>query len=102
MRIEATCTRCGRNFLLHQLATAASDDADRCPNCGRRLGIINIGPLAARADAALAALARYLKMMADNTTAFRIRAESVTGPLTEALSGELTGPPISARPAVPA
>jgi hypothetical protein len=102
MSIDATCTRCGRSFGFREQYTAAPDKADRCPRCDRSLGIINIGPLAARADVALDALARYLKMLADNSTAFRISAESVTEPLTEALSGHTGVTPHAARLSIPA
>jgi fructoselysine-6-P-deglycase FrlB-like protein len=50
------------------------------------LGILHIGPLAERADAALERLAAYLTMLSEHQPAFRIRAESVTDPLADAVS----------------
>jgi DNA-directed RNA polymerase subunit RPC12/RpoP len=37
MKIEATCTTCGRTFLLSQIGPE-SDSPGRCPFCGARFG----------------------------------------------------------------
>lgn len=70
MGIAATCTDCGSEFSFVEVRNAKPNEVDRCPRCGQRVGIIDIGPLAARADAALDGLARYLRMLSEHQPAF--------------------------------
>ena len=85
MRIRAACRHCGREFLLFQLYTAAAGVGDRCPHCSRHLGIVNVGPLAARADRALRDLVDALNEMGGRHPQFTLGADSVLVPITDAL-----------------
>lgn len=86
MRIEARCDYCGRDFYFAQLAAARPDDADRCPHCGRHLGIPRLRPVVAAAETALGTLVGALRELAGHQPAFRIDAQSVLEPLREALA----------------
>lgn len=86
MRIRATCDHCGRDFYFIQVAEAPAGDADRCPHCGRHLGVPRLGPMAASAEAALGALVRALSELAGRAPAFRVDPDSVLSPVREALA----------------
>jgi hypothetical protein len=85
MRIAATCEHCGRDFLLFQLYNTRPVTADRCPHCSAHLGIVGVAPLAAFADEALHALVQCLRELSGRKPGFRIDAQSVLGPVTEAV-----------------
>ncbi|HVL05851.1 MAG TPA: hypothetical protein VM388_07675 [Acidimicrobiales bacterium] len=85
MRIAATCEHCGREFLLYQLYNTSPVTADRCPHCSAHLGIVGVARLAASADQALHALVQCLKEFSGRKPGFRIDAQSVLGPVTEAV-----------------
>jgi NAD-dependent SIR2 family protein deacetylase len=93
MRIKATCAHCGRDFYFVQVAGARPADADRCPHCGRHLGVPRLAPVAAAAESALAALVRALTELAGHQPAFRVDPDSVLEPVREALA--LWGAPTS-------
>jgi hypothetical protein len=84
MRVRATCQHCGRTFLFFQLYNEDPGLTDRCPHCGRHLGVVNIRPLAMRTDRAAADLAHALRDLAGRDRHFTIEADSLLGPLTEA------------------
>lgn len=86
MRIEATCNHCGRDFYFGQLVAARPDDADRCPHCGRHLGVPRLRPVVAAAETALGALVSALRELAGHQPAFRLNPESVLEPVREALA----------------
>lgn len=69
-----------------QLSQASPADADRCPHCGRHLGIPRVGPLAEVAERALGTLVRTLGELAGHGPSFRVDPESVLGPVREALA----------------
>ncbi len=85
MRIRATCMHCERDFLLFSLYTAPAAHADRCPNCGRHLGVPHIRVAAEQADLALRTLVSTLEGLAGHNPSFRVRRDSVLEPLTGAL-----------------
>ncbi len=95
MRIAATCDNCGREFLFFQLYNASPLVADRCPHCSVHLGVVRVGPLAAAADEALAALVRSLREIAGRTPGFRLDPQSVLSPVSEAV--EAVAPPNGAQ-----
>ncbi len=84
MRARAVCDDCGRQFL--QLYNAHPDDADRCPHCGRHLGVVNVRPLALQADRAAARLTDCLNELAARSPAFRIDPDSILGPISDAVA----------------
>ena len=85
MRIAATCEHCGREFLLFQLYNTSPVTADRCPHCSAHLGIVGVAPLAASADQALHALVQCLREFTGRKPGFRIEAQSVLRPVSEAV-----------------
>jgi hypothetical protein len=95
MRIRATCTNCGRDFLFLELYDADPSQADRCPNCGVHLGIPNMQHLARAADRALAALVRVLDQIADRSPGFTVDSGSVLRRLEGAV--DALAPPVNSR-----
>jgi hypothetical protein len=85
MSIRATCDQCGRDFLLSQLYAVGPDMADRCPNCGRHLGLPNLSVWARHADEALAVLSDRLRGLAGHPIRFHLREDTITEPVNEAL-----------------
>ena len=85
MRVRATCDDCGRQFLFFQLYNAHPDGADRCPHCGRHLGVVNVRPLALQADRAAAQLTDCLNELAARNPAFRVEPDTILGPITDAV-----------------
>ena len=95
MRVRATCDDCGRQFLFFQLYNAHPDDADRCPHCGRHLGVVNVRPLALRIERAAAQLTDCLHDLAARNPAFRVQPDTILGAITDgvaALSPTTDGP----------
>ena len=86
MRVRATCDACGRQFLFFQLYNADPDDADRCPHCGRHLGVVNVRSLARQADRAADRLTDCLNELAARGPAFRIDPDSILGPISDAVA----------------
>lgn len=85
VRTRATCGHCGREFLFFQLYNADPRSGDRCPNCNRHLGIVNVRPLALRTDRIATELVRCLNDLADHDPSFDIDADSLLGPIDAAL-----------------
>lgn len=85
MRVRATCEHCGREFLFFQLYNADPSSADRCPHCGRHLGVPNVRPLALRTDRAAAELVRCLDELAAGNPSFRVDPASLLDPIREAV-----------------
>jgi hypothetical protein len=85
VRIRATCHHCGREFLFLELSNADLGDADRCPNCGVHLGVINLGHLAGAADRSLAGLVRVLDQIGARSPGFTVKRGSVLDRLEAAL-----------------
>jgi hypothetical protein len=91
MRVKAQCDHCGREFLFFQLYNASSFDADRCPHCGRHLGVVGVRRLALEVDRTAAALVRTLRELAVRDPSFRLDADSILEPIA-AVVGELAVP----------
>jgi hypothetical protein len=77
MRIRATCTSCGREFLFLQLYTAEPGHNDRCPHCNEFLGVVHVRTLALAADRALTRLVDSLEQIAVRHPAFTIERDTV-------------------------
>jgi hypothetical protein len=91
MRIRATCNECGRDFLFLELYDAELSQADRCPQCGVHLGVVNLRHLARAADRNLAALVRVLDQIADRSPGFTVESGSLLRRLENAVDA-LTQP----------
>ena len=90
MRIRATCRACERDFLFYELRNTATGVADRCPSCGRPLGVR--GLLAVRAEQALAVLVGTLDELARHDPNFTVHPGTVLRPVENALA-DLVAPP---------
>jgi len=86
MRVNATCHHCGREFLLFQLYSADPDGADRCPHCGRHLGVVGVRSLALGVDRAGAQLVRCLHELAARGPELRVDPDTLLGPIRDALA----------------
>lgn len=86
MRVQATCERCGRQFLLFQLYSADPAVADRCPHCSHHLGIVGVRSLALRTDRAVDELVRCLDELAARRPRFRVDPATVVDPVRDAVS----------------
>ncbi len=85
MGIRATCGHCGRDFYFCQVYGAPPADADRCPHCARHLGVPSLGPLAARADRALAQLVGSLRELdGQPRRCFTLHAATLVDPVADA------------------
>lgn len=91
MRVKATCSHCGREFLFFQLYNAGPADADRCPHCGRLLGVVGLQRLALAVDRAASDLVHALHEIAVRSPGLTVDAESVLRPIAAAV-GEQANP----------
>jgi hypothetical protein len=97
MKIMVICDKCGRDFLLSQLVDGPAITG-RCPWCGDLVapGYVQMLPeLIRQAENAGYQLGAAIKHLRGDWTHFRIRTESILGPLETALAGEeTTGVPL--------
>jgi hypothetical protein len=87
MKIMATCLKCGRDFQLDQLIEGPVITG-RCPWCQEVLApdyTVLLPEVIRRAEAGGSELVSALKMMGGSWARFRIKPESVLGPIREEL-----------------
>ena len=92
MKIMVICENCGRDFLLSQLVEGPAITG-RCPWCGELVapGYVQMLPeLIRQAESAGSQLVAALTHLGGDWTRFRIRTDSILGPLETALAGEET------------
>ena len=71
------CRHFGNDFYLHSLYHAGPDDQDRCPHCGRHLGVVGVHRLARRIDELGTQLTTAQVQLAEAEPAMRIDPDPI-------------------------